>query len=62
MKTSNILFYVIIFTLCVLAQPVLAQEGDDADLAQDLSNPVADLITIPVQVNYDRGIGPLDDG
>lgn len=34
----------------------------DADLAQELSNPVADLITVPVQVNYDQDFGPTDDG
>ena len=39
-----------------------AQQGSDADLAQELSNPVADLITVPIQMNYDRGIGPQDDG
>ena len=39
-----------------------AQKGGDADLAQELSNPVADLISVPFQMNYDRGIGPLDDG
>jgi len=39
-----------------------ARQGSDADLAQELSNPIADLITIPVQMNYDRGIGPQDDG
>lgn len=53
---------------CLFIQPVLADEtpstkqGSDADLAQELSNPIANLITIPIQVNYDRGIGPLDDG
>ena len=39
-----------------------ARQGSDADLAQELSNPIADLITIPVQMNYDSGIGPQDDG
>jgi hypothetical protein len=39
-----------------------APQGREADLAQELSNPIADLITIPIQINYDRGIGPLDDG
>lgn len=34
----------------------------DAELAQELSNPLADLMTIPIQMNYDRDIGPLDDG
>jgi len=41
--------------------PGTQQEGD-ADLAQELSNPVADPITIPIQMNYDYDIGPSDDG
>ena len=37
--------------------------GDDSsDLAQDLTNPVADLLTIPIQLNYDQNIGPVEDG
>jgi len=38
-----------------------AQSGD-AGLAQELTNPVADLVTVPIQMNFDRGIGPADDG
>jgi hypothetical protein len=34
----------------------------DAELAQELSNPLVDLMTIPIQMNYDRGIGLQDDG
>jgi hypothetical protein len=51
--------------LCV---SVYAQDGSDAalsneaDLAQELTNPVADLLTIPIQMNYDGDIGPGDDG
>ena len=51
-----------------LVQPAIAedasgaQKGGDAGLAQELSNPLADLMTIPIQVNYDRDIGPRDDG
>jgi hypothetical protein len=33
-----------------------------ADLAQELTNPVADLVTIPIQMNFDGDIGPMDDG
>ena len=50
------------------AQPVQAQnasgpqQGGDAELAQELSNPLADLMSIPFQMNYDRDIGPRDDG
>ena len=50
----------IVTTLCL---PVCAEdESDQSDLAQDLTNPVADLLTIPIQMNYDQNIGPADDG
>jgi hypothetical protein len=48
--------------------PARAQEAtgrtsqDQSDLAQDLTNPLADLLTIPIQVNYDANIGALEEG
>ncbi|MDD9301871.1 MAG: transporter [Desulfobacter sp.] len=51
----------LLLSFITIAFPVQAQ-GEDADLAQELSNPLADLITIPIQINYDRDIGPMDDG
>lgn len=39
-----------------------AKQGGEAGLAQELTNPLADLMTIPIQMNYDREIGLLDDG
>jgi len=39
-----------------------ADAADDADLAQELTNPIADLMTIPIQMNFDRDIGSGDDG
>ena len=43
--------------LLAFTLPALAE---DADLAMKLSNPVAALISVPIQSNYDFGIGPGD--
>lgn len=40
-----------------------AAEDDDAtELAKKLQNPVADLISVPIQSNWDFGMGPTGDG
>jgi hypothetical protein len=36
--------------------------AQDASLAQELSNPIASLISVPFQFNYDQNIGPEEEG
>jgi len=42
--------------------PAAAQEPDATALAKKLSNPIADLISVPIQFNFDRGLGADGDG
>ena len=54
-----------IIACCIDALSAAAQEAapdQAADLAKKLQNPVASLISFPLQSNFDFRIGPSDEG
>jgi hypothetical protein len=58
MKTAKtfLIIVVMLMALVLMAAPLWAE--DDAELVKKLSNPVANLISVPLQNNWDFGIGP----
>lgn len=64
MKNKSFRFLYLLVAIAGLSAYSVAKADadDDSDLAQELTNPVADLVTIPIQVNFDRNIGLNDEG
>jgi hypothetical protein len=62
MRRSHIRAIIVIAAASLAAVPAIAQEaagGESAsDLAQELSNPIADLVSVPIQFNFADGVGP----
>lgn len=46
--------------LVTLAGAALAQS--DAELAVEIANPIANIVSIPLQSNWERKVGPVDGG
>lgn len=53
---------VALLALTSLAPMAQAQEGGDVDLAKKLSNPVAAMVSLPLQMNWDNDLGLHDGG
>lgn len=51
----------LVMLICLVPLAAVA-ETDQADLAMKLANPVASLISVPFQYNYDENYGPTEDG
>jgi hypothetical protein len=61
-RLANVLSLAPVLICGFLASNVSAQGASNEELAKQLANPIAALISVPFQLNYDQDIGPLDDG
>jgi hypothetical protein len=49
-------------TVVAISMPGSTFGQDETDLAKKLANPVASLISVPIQANYDENFGPNEEG
>ena len=62
MKTNRRSILVFMLAGIYLSFYPLTKAIGDAELAQELTNPIADIMTIPIQMNFDNDIGVNDEG
>ena len=62
MSKSNNLALKVLLTIIGLSFLSAVNAETDAELGSELNNPLADLMIIPVQFNYDQDVGVNDEG
>jgi hypothetical protein len=62
MKENNLIKQFIIPLVLSGAHTSVLAEDSQAELAKKLNNPIASLVSLPMQLNYDEGIGMADQG
>lgn len=58
-RTGTLTMGLVAVSAGLVALPAAA---DDAELAKQTQNPIAALISVPIQLNYDENIGPAEQG